>query len=112
MAANVHFYRAKAWECLSLAENMHNPKRRADMLRFARAWLSLSEPIGDLPIPRSPYELPTQPRYSFGTETVQALAKDLVCKRSPGLSGTETVQALIAGVSPPAKPRITRFLGN
>jgi hypothetical protein len=67
-------------------------------------------------MPRSPYELPTQPRYSFGTETVQALAKDLVapkqCKRSPGLSGTKTVQALIAGMSPPFKTRITRFLGN
>jgi hypothetical protein len=74
---NARFYRAKAWECLSLAENMNDPERCADMLRFARAWLSLSEPIGDLPIPRSPYELPTQPRYSYGTETVQALARDI-----------------------------------
>ena len=53
-------YRAKAWECLSLAENMNDPERRADILRYARMWMSLTEPIGDLPIPRSPYELPPQ----------------------------------------------------
>jgi hypothetical protein len=61
---NARLYRAKAWECLSLAENMNDPARRADMLRFARAWLCLTEGIGDLAIPRSPYELPTRPRYS------------------------------------------------
>ncbi len=55
-------YRAKAWECLSLAESMNDPERRADMLRFARMWMSLTEPIGDLPIPRSPYELPSRAR--------------------------------------------------
>ena len=32
-------YRAKAWECLSLAENMNDPERRADVLRFARLWM-------------------------------------------------------------------------
>jgi hypothetical protein len=53
-------YRAKAWECLSLAETMNDPERRADMLRFARMWMSLTEPIGDLPVPRSPYELPSR----------------------------------------------------
>jgi hypothetical protein len=56
---NAHLYRAKAWECLSLAENMNDLERRADTLRFARVWLSLTEPIGDLAIPRSSYELPT-----------------------------------------------------
>jgi hypothetical protein len=54
-------YRAKAWECLSLAESMNDPERRADMLRFARMWMSLTEPIGDLPSARSPYELPLRP---------------------------------------------------
>ncbi len=54
-------YRAKAWECLSLAENMNDPERRADVLRFARLWMSLTEPIPDLPL-RLPYELPPQPR--------------------------------------------------
>jgi hypothetical protein len=54
-------YRAKAWECLSLAESMNDPERRADILRFARMWMSLTEPIGDLPISKSPYELPPQP---------------------------------------------------
>ncbi len=56
-------YRAKAWECLSLAENMNDPERRADILRFARMWMSLTEPIPDLPL-RLPYELPPQPRLS------------------------------------------------
>jgi hypothetical protein len=55
-------YRAKAWECLSLAQSMNDPERRADMLRFARMWMSLTEPIGDLPTPRAPHELPPQPR--------------------------------------------------
>ncbi len=54
-------YRAKAWECLSLAESVNDPERRADLLRYARLWLSLTEPIGDLPIARSPYELPPLP---------------------------------------------------
>ena len=47
-------YRAKAFELLSLAETV-NPERRADMLRYARMWMSLSEPMPDLP---SAYELP------------------------------------------------------
>jgi hypothetical protein len=50
-------YRAKAWECLSLAENMNDPERRADLLRFAHMWMSLAEPIGDLPSPKMPYEI-------------------------------------------------------
>jgi hypothetical protein len=57
----VEGYRAKAWECLSLAENMNDPERRADILRFARMWMSLTEPIPDLPL-RLSYELPPQPR--------------------------------------------------
>jgi hypothetical protein len=56
----VEGYRAKAWECLSLAESVNDPERRADLLRFARMWMSLTEPIGDLPMPKSPYELPPQ----------------------------------------------------
>jgi hypothetical protein len=56
-------YRAKAWECLSLAENINDPERRADLLRFARMWLSLTEPIGDLPF-GLPHELPARPRHS------------------------------------------------
>jgi hypothetical protein len=48
-------YRAKAFELLSLAENMNDPERRAEILRFAKLWMSLSEPLPDL---RSAYELP------------------------------------------------------
>ncbi len=52
-AANV--YRAKALECLSLAESMNDPERRVETLRFARLWMSLTEPIDEL---RGAYELP------------------------------------------------------
>ena len=48
-------YRAKAFELFSLAETVNDPERRADMLRFAHMWMSLSEPMPDLP---SAYELP------------------------------------------------------
>jgi hypothetical protein len=48
-------YRAKAFELLSLAEGVHDPAQRADMLRFAQMWMSLSEPMPDLP---GAFELP------------------------------------------------------
>ena len=47
-------YRAKAWEYGARAQSMSDPERRANMLRFAGMWMSLTEPIGDL---RSPYEI-------------------------------------------------------
>ena len=50
-------YRAKAFEFLSVAQNTNDPERRADLLRFARMWMSLTQPIGDLPRHKSPYEL-------------------------------------------------------
>jgi hypothetical protein len=36
-------YRAKAYELLSLAERAGDPEQRADLLRFARMWMSLTE---------------------------------------------------------------------
>ena len=48
-------YRAKAFEFLSLAESVNDLERRADLLRFARHWMSLSEPMPNLP---SAYEFP------------------------------------------------------
>jgi hypothetical protein len=52
-------YRAKAWECMSLAESINDPERRADLLLFGRLWMSLTEPLrGDL---RGAYELPSSP---------------------------------------------------
>ena len=48
-------YQAKAFELLSLAESVNDPEPRADMLRFARHWMSLSEPMPNLP---SAYEFP------------------------------------------------------
>jgi hypothetical protein len=50
----VNEYRAKMFECLSLAECMNNPEERAEMVRFARVWMKLTEPIGET---RSAYEL-------------------------------------------------------
>ena len=49
-------YRAKAFELLSLAESVNDLERRADLLRFARHWMSLSEPMPNLP--SASYEFP------------------------------------------------------
>jgi hypothetical protein len=51
----VNEYRAKGFECLSLAESMNDPEERAEVLRFARIWMNLAEPIEAL---RGAYELP------------------------------------------------------
>ena len=48
-------YRAKAWECLSLAECTNNPEERAEIVRFASMWMSLAEPIDE---ERGAYEFP------------------------------------------------------
>jgi hypothetical protein len=63
-------YRAKGFELLSLAEIMNDPERRADILRYARLWMSLTEPIADLPL-RLPYELPPQPSERFDHQNVR-----------------------------------------
>ena len=47
-------YRAKAFECLSLGECMTDPERRAEILRYARWWTQLTEPLGPS---RSAYEV-------------------------------------------------------
>ena len=49
-------YRARAQDCRSLAESTNDPERRADLLVFARLWMSLTEPIAD--DLRGSYELP------------------------------------------------------
>jgi hypothetical protein len=51
----VNEYRAKGFECLSLAEWMNDPVERAELLRFARIWMNLAEPTDEL---RGAYELP------------------------------------------------------
>jgi hypothetical protein len=48
-------YRAKALECLSLAEWMNDPEERAEIVRFAEMWMSLAEPIDE---GRGAYEFP------------------------------------------------------
>ena len=50
-------YRAKAFDCLCRAESIDDPEQRADMLQLARMWMSLSEPLGDIP---GAYEYPSQ----------------------------------------------------
>jgi hypothetical protein len=47
-------YRAKAYELLFLAERAADRGQRADLLRFARMWLTLTKPLEDLPSPNSP----------------------------------------------------------
>ncbi len=54
MRAAANKYRAKAFESLSLAEGMNDPERRAEILRYARLWMQLAEPIGTS---RSAYEV-------------------------------------------------------
>ena len=51
----MNVYRAKAFECLSLAECMNNPEGRAEMVRFARVWMKFTEPIAET---RGAYEWP------------------------------------------------------
>ena len=50
-------YRARAYELLSLAERAGDPEQRADLLGFARMWMSLTEQIEDLPLPKLPHEI-------------------------------------------------------
>jgi len=54
MRAAANEYRARAFECLSLAECMTDPERRAEILRYARWWMQLAEPVGTS---RSAYEV-------------------------------------------------------
>ena len=54
MRAAANKYRAKAFECLSLAECMAKPEHRAEILRYARWWMQLAEPVGTF---RSAYEV-------------------------------------------------------
>ena len=50
-------YRVKAYELLSLAERAGDPEQRADLLRFAWMWMSLTKSIEDLPLPKLPHEI-------------------------------------------------------
>jgi hypothetical protein len=50
-------YRAKAFELLSLTERAGDPAQRADLLRFALMWLTLTKPLEDLPPPKLPHEI-------------------------------------------------------
>jgi hypothetical protein len=54
MRAAANKYRAKAFECLSRAEGMNDPECRAEILRYARLWMQLAEPVGTS---RSAYEV-------------------------------------------------------
>jgi hypothetical protein len=57
MRAAGNEYRAKAFECLSLAESMNDPENRAEILRYARMWMQLAEPAEKF---RSAYEVPNR----------------------------------------------------
>jgi hypothetical protein len=59
-------YRAKAYELLSLAERVSDAEQRADLLRLARMWLTLTKPLEDLPPPKLPHEI--EPSFSQDRE--------------------------------------------
>jgi hypothetical protein len=48
-------YRRKALDCLNRARNLDDPGKRADLLLLAKMWMSLTEPLGDIP---GAYEFP------------------------------------------------------
>jgi len=54
MRAAANEYRAKAFECVSLAECMNDPENRAEILRYARMWMQLAEPVEKV---RGAYEM-------------------------------------------------------
>jgi len=47
----------RAYELLSLGERAGDPEQRADLLGFARMWMSLTDQIEDLPLPKLPHEI-------------------------------------------------------
>jgi hypothetical protein len=50
------YWAKRADECASRAQSVNDPEERAELLRFAGMWMSLTEPIeADL---RGAYELP------------------------------------------------------
>ena len=55
MSAAANKYRAKAFDCVSLAEWMNDPECRAELLRYGRLWMQLAEPVGTS---RWAYEVP------------------------------------------------------
>jgi hypothetical protein len=42
---------------VSLAERAGDPEQRADLLRFAGMWMSLTERTEKLPLPKMPHEI-------------------------------------------------------
>ena len=69
MRAAANEYRAKAFEWLSLAECMSDPERRAEILRYARWWMQLTEPVGTS---RSAYEVGLLP-YQLWPNTIRGI---------------------------------------
>jgi hypothetical protein len=48
-------YRRKALDYLSRARSLDDPEKRAEMLWLAKMWMSLTEPLGEMP---GAYEFP------------------------------------------------------
>jgi hypothetical protein len=48
-------YRRKALDCLARARALDDPEKRMDLLWLAKMWMSLTEPLGDMP---GAYEIP------------------------------------------------------
>ena len=87
MAAD-NAYRAKACECLSLAECMNDPEERAEGLRFARMWMNLAEPIDEA---RGSYEFPREAKknskvnlvYDFPQNELRKIYGDVLIEPVP-----------------------------
>ena len=69
MRAAANKYRAKAFECLSLAECMTDPERRAEFLRHGRLWMQLAEPVGTS---RWAYEVPPRAGHSLNARVYES----------------------------------------
>jgi hypothetical protein len=67
----VNVFRAKAFECLSLAECLNNPEQRAEMVRFARVFMSFVEPIAEA---RGAYSCPAIVEVGMDTSRTHCLA--------------------------------------
>src|SRR5262249_4751192 len=67
--------RARARECLSLAECMNDPEERAGIVRFARMWMSLSAPVDE---GRGSYEFPRRSSRPINRGQVETNGQSLI----------------------------------
>jgi len=77
-------YRAKAWECLAIAEVVNDPVHRVEILRFARMWMDLAEPMIGMPgleAVSSPSRRLCVSRYALNPTTIPTDASHTDCSK-------------------------------